>query len=73
MRASTFENESCESYLQHDMGRTMPAVGRVKISWQAGSLAIGTNVDVYHRTINTVETSANDVLPTTARASERMG
>jgi hypothetical protein len=40
----------------------MPAVGRIKITRQAGSLAVLANVDVFHRTINTVETSANDVL-----------
>ncbi len=55
------------------MGRTMPAVGRIKITRQAGSLAVRANVDVHVRTINTAETSANDVLLTTAHASERMG
>jgi hypothetical protein len=51
-------------YLQHDMGRTMPAVGRIKVTGQAGSLAVRANVDVYHRTINTVEASAYNVLLT---------
>jgi hypothetical protein len=50
----------------------MPAVGRIKITRQAGSLAVLANVDVFHRTINTVETSANDVLLATAHASEIM-
>jgi hypothetical protein len=48
--------------LQHDMGGTMPAVGRIEITRQAGSLAVLADVDVFHRTVNTVETSANDVL-----------
>jgi hypothetical protein len=55
------------------MGRTMPAVGRIKVTGQAGSLAVRANVDVYHRTINTVEASAYNVLLTTAHVSKGMG
>ena len=72
MRACTSENGRYD-YLQHDMRRTMPAVGRIKISRQAGSLARRADVDVFHRTINTMETSANNVLLTTTHTSERMG
>ena len=53
------------------MGRTMPTVGRVKITRQAGSLAVGADVDVLHRTINTVETSTNNILLATADTSEK--
>ena len=62
-----------ERYLQHDMGRTMSAVGRIEITRQAGGLAVRANIDVYHRTINTMETSANNVLLTTAHASKGTG
>lgn len=72
MRACTFEKGEGYYYLQHDMGRTMPAVGRFKITRQASSLTVLANVDVFHRTINTMETSANDVLLATAHASERL-
>lgn len=53
------------------MGRTMPTVGRVKITRQAGSLAVRADVDVLHRTINTVETSTNNILLATADTSEK--
>jgi hypothetical protein len=47
----------------------MPAVGRIEITRQAGSLAVLADVDVFHRTVNTVETSANDVLLATTYTS----
>jgi hypothetical protein len=53
-------------YLQHDMGRTVPAIALLKITWQAGCLAVRANVDVGRRTIDTVETGAHYVLLTTA-------
>jgi hypothetical protein len=53
-------------YLQHDMGRTVPAIDLVKITWQAGCLTVRANVDVGRRTIDTVETSAHYVLLTAA-------
>jgi hypothetical protein len=48
--------------LQHDVGGIVPALGRIKITGQAGRLAVRTNVDFYRRTIDTAETSANNVL-----------
>ena len=73
MRTSTFENESYDSYLQHSMLRMMPAVGCIKITRQAGILAIRANVDVHRLTINTVEKSANNVLMTTAKRVRENG
>ena len=53
-------------YLQHDVGGIVPAVGRIKVAGQAGSLAVRANIDVYRRTVDTVEARANNVLLTTA-------
>ena len=43
----------------------MPAVGRIKVARQAGCLAVRANVDVYRRTVDTVEARADNVLLTT--------
>jgi len=43
----------------------VPAVGCIKVARQAGCLAVRANVDVYWRTIDTVEARANNVLLTT--------
>jgi hypothetical protein len=43
----------------------MPIVVCTKVAWKAGNFAVPANVEVYRRTIDTVETSANNVLPTT--------
>lgn len=53
-------------YLQHYVGGIMPAVGRIKVARQTGCLAIRANVDVYRRTVDTMEARANNVLLTTA-------
>jgi hypothetical protein len=44
------------------VGRIVPTVGRIKITGQTCRLAVRTNVDIYRQTIDTVETSANNVL-----------
>jgi len=49
----------------------VPTVGCLKVTRQTGGIAVRANVDVYRRTVETVEASANDVLLTTAPRSEK--
>jgi hypothetical protein len=65
------ERDHSKRYLQHDVGGIVPALGRIKITGQAGRLAVRTNVDFYRRTIDTAETSANNVLLATTSPSEK--
>lgn len=59
-------------YLQHHVGRgIVPAVGCIKVTRQADGLAVGANVDIYRRTVDTVEASTDNILLTTAPASEK--
>jgi hypothetical protein len=51
--------------------RIVPAVGRIKVARQAGSLAVRANVDVYGHTVDTMEASADNVLLTAALISEK--
>jgi hypothetical protein len=56
---------------KHGVGGTVPTVGRTKIARKAGNFAVPANVDVYRRTIDTAETSANNVLLATTQEGDR--
>ena len=60
-----------EHYLQHDVGRIMSAAGCIKITRQAGRLAVRADVDIYRPTIDTAESSAHNILLATASTSEK--
>jgi hypothetical protein len=63
--------KSGKRYLQHGVGRTVPAAGPIKIARKAGNFAVPANVDGYRPTIDTAETSANNVLLTTTPPGQR--